>query len=536
MILNNRHLRSLALICIIPVVGLIAVSCGKNDQPAQISSDNSLLAVDGSAPVANKIPAGVSINGIDVSALSVDEARVKVQTALSTAPNVSLPLQYNGQSWTLTGAELGIAYDIEPALQQAAQAAQTAAAQEADGTVVQVQQALALTAPMTLSPTALDTALLNITAQVNQEAKDASAEFTPEKSERFTYTTGQTGIQVDVAATSQAIQAAFNGASPTPFAAPVALVVTTVEPQHTVEDVKQNTKRIASFSTSYKGNDHAGRIHNLKLGVEKIHGVTVKPGSTFSFNKTTGERSEKNGWKEAATIINGNTFEDNFGGGICQISTTLYVAVVKSGLKINERTHHSFPSTYVPKGLDATVNYPDKDLRFTNNTDYPIYITSTIDTNGKEVAVAIWGRPLPDEEYIKMRSEVIKEIEPEEAEKVENYELRADGTEKIIKSRKGYEVEVYKDTYGADGKVIDSKKLYTDHYPAVRGVVAVGAGGLSSVNSDIIPEEGSSDTSSKKTDSTSSSDNIPESNDTDSSTDSDNSDNSDSFDIPEEFE
>ncbi len=520
MILRNHTVRSFLLFCMVPVAGIALVSCGKDDPKGQDVS----IATSSQEVVTNKIPQGVSVGGVDVSNLSIDEARVQVQSALAAKPTSSilLQLQYNGRTWPVNGAELGITYDIEPALQQALQAAQ----KSKDELELLKQQPLAIPVPMTLSPTAVDNALAKVASEVNQEAKDASVEFTPEKSERFTYTAGQVGVQMDVAATSQAIQAAFNGNSPTPFAAPVALVVTTVDPQHTIEDMKANTKRIASFSTSFKGNDGSGRVHNIKKGVEKLHGTVVPPGKTFSFNDTTGERSEKNGWEKAATIINGNTFEDDYGGGICQVSTTLYVSLVKSGLKTSERTHHSFPSSYVPKGLDATVDFPSKDLRFTNNTDYPIYITSTFDSKNKEMAVALWGRPLPDGQYIKMRSEVVKEIDPPEPEKVENLELRAGESSTIIKARKGYEVEVYKDTYSADGKVIDSKKMYTDHYPAVQGIIAVGAGGAkASSKTDSIPEEG---TKPKETEATS---HIEEDSSSVDTTDT----SSDDFDIPEEL-
>ena len=526
MIMRNRTIRTLLLMCFFSVASLSLLACGKDDEEA--ASLSGAASAD-EVELDGKIPKGITVYGVDIGGTNAEEARAKIQAALdanNAIASSSIQLQHNGQSWPLNGTELGITYDVDTALQQALQYAN---ADKAERQRIE-EQGLSIPIQAQLSPTSVDAALSKIASEINQESVDAQVEFTPEKSDRFTYTAGQNGVELDVAATTQQIQSAFSSASGTiPFNATVQMVVNTTEPSKKLEDVKKNTTRIASFSTSFKGNDGAGRVHNLKKGVEKLHGVIVKPGREFSFNDTVGARTEKNGWEKAATIVYGNTFEDDYGGGICQVSTTLFVAVAKSGLRWTERTHHSFPSSYVPKGLDATVNYGSKDFRFVNNTDYPIYITSTISTSGKEMTVAIWGRPLPDGRTIRMRSETVRDFEPKDPELIENDTLRPGKKETIIKERKGYRVEVYRDTYEGD-KVVDSEKVYTDEYPAVQGVVAVGIGGSSSrdddssdVDDSIIPDEGRrSDRNDDDADSGS------------DSSDSDSDSGGDDFDIPEE--
>ena len=534
MIMRNRTIRTLLLVCFFSVAGISLLACGKDDKDA--ASQSSVASADeASSELDGKIPKGIVVYGVDVGGISAEEARAKIQSALDSnnaIANSSIQLQHNGQSWALTGTELGITYNMDAALQQAMQYAN---ADKAERQRIE-EQGLSIPIQSQLSPTSVDAALSKIASEINQDSVNAQAEFTPEKSDRFTYTAGQNGVELDIAATTQQIQSAFSAASGNiPFNTTVQMVVNTTEPSKTLDDVKKNTQRIASFSTSFKGNDSSGRVHNLKKGVEKLHGVMIKPGREFSFNDTTGARTEKNGWEKAATIVYGNTFEDDYGGGICQVSTTLFIAVAKSGLRWTERTHHTFPSSYVPKGLDATVNYGSKDFRFVNNTDYPIYITSTISTSGKEITVAIWGRPLPNGQTIRMRSETVKEFEPKDPELIENDTLRPGKKETIIKERKGYRVEVYRDTYEGD-KVVDSDKMYTDEYPAVQGVVAVGSGegSSSSVDDSRIPDEGDDSSRSRDRDS----DRDSDSSDSDSGNDSDSGSDSDSggddFDIPEE--
>jgi hypothetical protein len=124
---------------------------------------------------------------------------------------------------------------------------------------------------------------------------------------------------------------------------------------------------VGSYTTTYGGTP--GRLHNVQLVAELIDGALVAPGARFSFNQTTGERNAAKGFEEAPVIINGE-LESGIGGGVCQVSTTVFNAAFEAGLSIEKRTNHALYISHYPIGRDATVNYPDFDLVFRNDTDH----------------------------------------------------------------------------------------------------------------------------------------------------------------------
>ncbi len=126
----------------------------------------------------------------------------------------------------------------------------------------------------------------------------------------------------------------------------------------------------------------ASRVENINIACGAINGIVMYPGGSFSFNDTVGSRSEENGYGQAPVIVDGHS-EQGCGGGVCQVSSTLYMAVSAAGLQVDERHSHSHKVPYAEKGTDATVVYGEKDLAFTNNTDG--VITLFIWTDGTAV-------------------------------------------------------------------------------------------------------------------------------------------------------
>ena len=133
---------------------------------------------------------------------------------------------------------------------------------------------------------------------------------------------------------------------------------------------------LSNFSTNYS-TSNKNRSTNLMLAANKINGTVLMPGETFSYNKVVGARTISAGYKEAATYVNGQVV-DGLGGGICQISTTLYNAAVYANLEILERTNHQFVPSYVPASRDATVSYGSLDFKFKNNRNYPIKLVCSV--------------------------------------------------------------------------------------------------------------------------------------------------------------
>lgn len=122
--------------------------------------------------------------------------------------------------------------------------------------------------------------------------------------------------------------------------------------------------------------DSESRVANINLACGSVDGMTVYPGGSFSFNEAVGRRTEANGYVDAPVLVDGHK-EDGCGGGVCQVSSTLYMAALDAGLQIDERHSHSKSVAYAPKGMDATVVYGQKDLVFTNNT-------------GKDITLSVW--------------------------------------------------------------------------------------------------------------------------------------------------
>lgn len=147
-------------------------------------------------------------------------------------------------------------------------------------------------------------------------------------------------------------------------------------------------KVLASFSTTILDSDE-NRVNNIRLASQKINGFVLNPGETFSFNRVVGKREYSKGYKKAKILINGEANED-VGGGICQLSSTVYNAAVKSGMKIIERHTHSGEVGYIPRGQDAAVSYGYKDLKFKNVNSYPVKFIISI-KNGKVYVSTIKG-------------------------------------------------------------------------------------------------------------------------------------------------
>ena len=168
--------------------------------------------------------------------------------------------------------------------------------------------------------------------------------------------------------------------APTP-AAPAAPPVSPKQPEK-----KAEPKPLGTYNTPLLSRQN-DRVYNIKLAAQKINNYKLNPGDTFSFNDVVGKRDEENGFKVAAVIVNGEDDKD-VGGGVCQLSGTIFNAADKAGLDIVERHHHSKAVSYVPEGRDAAVSYGYLDLKFKNNKNYPIEIRTKVENN--KVYASIW--------------------------------------------------------------------------------------------------------------------------------------------------
>ncbi len=169
--------------------------------------------------------------------------------------------------------------------------------------------------------------------------------------------------------------------------------------------MKEHFGRISYAQTKTTSNSNRNR--NIQLATAEFNGMRVEPGETVSFNATTGERTEAKGYRPAGAYSGGVLVQEP-GGGVCQVSTTLYNAAVKADLEIIERSPHTRVSDYVPIGLDAAVNWPGQDFKFKNTSDYPIFIVAEF--ADQKLTFKIYGKQLDDGVYIKLESEKTETI------------------------------------------------------------------------------------------------------------------------------
>jgi vancomycin resistance protein YoaR len=220
--------------------------------------------------------------------------------------------------------------------------------------------------------------------QVDQKAVDA--QFVVLSGDRVQVRPAKPGLQLDVGAAARAILAA--ALSPTDRVA--RLVVEKAQPERTTREARAMgiTGRVAGYTTYYGGEPN--RIHNVQLVARLIDGALIAPGATFSFNQTTGERSPERGFRSAPVIINGE-LQNGIGGGVCQVSTTVFNAAYEAGLPIKSRTNHALYISHYPQGRDATVNYPDLDLKFRNDTGKWLLLRTFVGSSA--LTVTLYGKP-----------------------------------------------------------------------------------------------------------------------------------------------
>jgi vancomycin resistance protein YoaR len=168
------------------------------------------------------------------------------------------------------------------------------------------------------------------------------------------------------------------------------VVVTTSQPDRTTLEARAMGIRglVGSYETIYGGD--ANRVHNVQLVARLLDGTLIAPGQTFSFNRATGARTAEKGFREAPVIINGE-LQTGLGGGVCQVSTTVFNAAYEAGLKITDRTNHALYISHYPLGRDATVNYPDVDLRFVNDTPHWLLLRTFV--GSYSLTVGLYGTP-----------------------------------------------------------------------------------------------------------------------------------------------
>lgn len=431
-------LLAIAAVVIIIIKACANDSLGTNDDPF-------------ATPVRKgSIKDGVYIENIAVGGMKYDEAVAYVETYADTLSTKQLVVDVNGESVSVSLADLSVACNIQKAVSEA----------------YDLDEAAEVNLDITLDDSKLEDFISKDCAKHNIKAKNAGLK---RKNGEFTVTKSRTGKYVDEEKTAELILNSLSGAL-TSSAVNVTAVIKTKEPEYTSEDMAECTDIIGKFSTTFQESQVA-RSDNLRNAVSFIDGSMIYPGDTFSVADTIYPLSADNGYKEAPSYADGEVVE-SLGGGVCQVSTTLYNAVLKAELEITERMPHSMVVTYVQPAMDAAIAGDYKDLKFTNNTDTPIYIQGSV--YGGVITFTIYGKETrPSSRTIEFVSEKVETIQPGKDIITED-ESQPEGYEKVTQqAHVGYVANLYKVIY-ENGVEVSREKVNYSKYNAEPRHVTVG--------------------------------------------------------------
>jgi vancomycin resistance protein YoaR len=400
----------------------------------------------------------VSIDGVNISGMTPAQARAAINDrVVQMSAELSVKLKYPDRTELLPAQKIGVYPNADDTIRKAMRlgreggiSARKIAA--ASGTT------LGLTLGYTYDANTLEASIKSAAEKLDTTPREPSVSVSDGK---LTVTDGKDGVSIDVPAFVSSVRAAVEDGS----FGPVALPGTPLPPKFSTRQIQDNTKLIASTSTVFDDNTKKGRGFNINKMCGILSGSVILPGEEFSVNDKAGPRNAENGWELAKGLENG-IYTDQYGGGICQVSTTLYDSLLKADLEITERRPHSIPSGYVQRGLDATVNTGGPDLKFRNNTKWPVYLVLRVEEpNGtgagikKKVVAEIYGCPLQNGMVIELVSidKVHIPFDPLVIVKV------ADPNQ-VRKGRDYYKSEVWKIYRDANGKEIRRERVNTSVY------------------------------------------------------------------------
>lgn len=241
------------------------------------------------------------------------------------------------------------------------------------------------------------------------------------------------------------------------------------QPELTTQELEDTLFRDVLGTCTTRVGGSANRLSNVRLAASMCDGTILLPGQQFSYNEATGPRTEAKGFLPAPSYVSGNTV-DSVGGGICQVSSTIYLATLRANLEIVQRQNHSFAVGYVPDGMDATVYYGSVEFIFANNTNYPIKLEATVD--GRSLTVSILGTNV-DGTYAEITNRYLS-TDPFETIYQEDASLQPGESRETVSGYTGKVVEVYRNIYDKDGNLISSTLENRSTYKRRDRVVLVG--------------------------------------------------------------
>ena len=408
---------------------------------------------------------GVTIENIDVGGLALHEANQKITNYFENRDlKAGVQFIYGDKIWTANTDEIGYTYDYTKSLNEAYEVGRQGNYFERLSIILALykkNQNINLTS--IYDSNKLDAILYNIKRVIDQPTKDATIS---RKNGIFVISDEKIGLTLNTDKTKALLSARIYELKYDKDIN-IDLQVESASPRITSESLSTIQDLIGSYSTTFNA-ANTSRSKNITLAANSINGTVLMPGDIFSFNEVVGPRSRERGYLDAPVIFNGELVE-GLGGGVCQASSTIYNATLLSDMKITERIKHSIPSTYVPKGRDATVSYGVLDFKFQSNQSNPIYIECY--TKGNQMVTNIYGH--------KINNRVIR-IESVENEFIKrSVETKLDsnlliGQERVEQEgRDGYRITTYKIIY-ENGVEVGREQISKDYYKAKNRIIVKG--------------------------------------------------------------
>lgn len=402
---------------------------------------------------------GVKVASVEVGGLSKDQAGRAVQDWARKQAGRNITLVALDRRWSGALSDMGVRIDWQRSIEQAYLLGRSDFSLSSIMCVLTSGGAGKNIAPRVLvDHSRLEKTLRKVAQAVNVPHKDARLKIVDSKLE----------IQQDVVGLQLNEKAALKSVSKGVESGQsiVRLPVIPDQPEVTARDAAGIKTLLASFSTPFN-RGKVGRTHNLTLAAKSIDGTIIKPGGVFSVNDTVGPRLAGRGYRIAQIFVKGK-LEDGLGGGVCQVSSTLFNAVLLTGLTIKERAPHSQVVPYVTPGRDATVAYGHTDFRFQNSAQHPIGIIA--DVQGSRLVVQIYGSE-SDKKEVSLSTSVVKRFDSG-AKTVVDASLPEGHKQVVTKGAQGLQVILHRKFKAADGA--DASDSFRSTYRPLATLYAVG--------------------------------------------------------------
>lgn len=425
----------------------------------------------------DKFFAGTKIDGIDVGGMTKDQAKAAVVAAQPKSPErVAISLSLDGKEYDLDFSNVTFEYNTDDVINEAYSLYRLQGDEDNSKLTEYFNGVQALKVDpkeyqtaYTVKHEGVEETVKELLSKFHLEPENASISTFDTDSRAFTIIPEKKGYNINIPATTEKVKQMLDSRN---YVGSVLVEAEIISPEITEASINATFGRISSCTS--KTTRNANRNNNIKKACAYMNGYILKPGKEFSFNKVVGQRTAARGFKEA-TVIAGGQYEQGLGGGICQVSSTLYNAVIKAGLTASERHPHAFPSTYLPLGQDATVDYPHLDFKFKNTTDGEIIVVAWWSKSDRICHVELYGKKLPDGQTIKFESKTTsKGKTPSKVEYVEDPDMKVGDKEVLRTAHNACTVVSYQVWYDKSGKEIKRKKIATSNFRAYTKKVAVG--------------------------------------------------------------